>query len=224
MKPSPHTGRSRSAEKTGLSWSSWSLPWSLPLPLPLPLPRLLSLVGALMWVPALMSALTACGPGVGGTGTGQSAADLVVFGATATSVCAAPLAGSLSCGTDTVIVVSSAGTEPVRYIDTALGANTLVDFRDNSVHVSAQCQRLDFIGDWGVTATQDQRYFGSVLLNGQLNRMPATLLVQADPASPSGDLIAVLRDAQGRLLLGPLVLKRAPMPLPLAPACLARED
>ncbi len=176
-------------------------------------------MGALMLVSALMSALAACGPGVGGTGTGQSAAELVGFAATASSVCAAPLAGSLSCGADSIIDATLVGTQPLRYIDTTAGANTVVDFSDNSVHLSAQCQRLDFIGDWGVTATQDQRYFGSVLLSGQLNRMPATLLVQPDPASPTGDLIAVLRDAQGKLLLGPLVLRRAPAVLPVAPAC-----
>ena len=140
MKPSPHTGRSHSAEIHGLSWSrpwSWLLSPLLSWLLTRPLSRQLSLLGALMWVPALMSALTACGPGVGGTGTGQSAAELVVFGATAASVCAAPLAGSLSCGPNGTTGVTSVGTEPVRYIDAAGGANILVDFTDNSVHLSA---------------------------------------------------------------------------------------
>ena len=173
-----------------------------------------------LWLLACwLVSLQACGPGVGGTGTGQSAAELAVFGASAASVCGAALAGSLSCGTDVPIVGATVGTKPLQYIDATAGANTLVDFQDNSVHLVANCQRLDFIGDWGVTAAQDQRYFGSVLTFGQLARAPATLLVQADPASLTGDLIAVLRDAQGKLLLGPLVLKRAPVPLPVAPAC-----
>ena len=167
----------------------------------------------------LAAGLSACGPGVGGTGTGQSATELSLFGASTASVCNAPLAGSLSCGPDATLVDPHSGTKPVRYMDATVGTNTLVDFADNSVHLVATCQRLDFIGDWGITATQDQRYFGSVQMAGQPKRTPATLLVQPDAASAGGDLIAVLRDAQGKLLLGPLVLRRAPALLPVAPAC-----
>ena len=206
-KPSPQQGRPHRAV-TGRSAGPWA--------------GLLTLMLTLMLT--LTTALPGCGPGVGGTGTGESAAELVLFGASVASVCNAPLAGSLSCDTSATAIEPLAGTQPVRYLDAAQGANTLVDFKDNSVHLVATCQRLDFIGDWGVTSAQDQRYFGSVLVVGQITRMPATLLVQADPASLSGDLIAVLRDAQGKLLLGPLVLKRAPLPLPVAPACPSASD
>ena len=173
--------------------------------------------------PALMLAawLNGCGPGVGGTGTGESAPELALFGASTASLCAAPFAASLACvagGTSSAVGGTILpGTAPLRYIDAAQGAQVVVEIEDHSVRLTAPCQRLGFIGDWGTTASGEARFFGSSLVDGAVKRQPASLSV-ATAQSP-GELIAWLRDAEGQTLLGPLTLQRAPQALPPAAPC-----
>lgn len=166
---------------------------------------------------ALLTA--ACGPGVGGTGTTEPV-DLSAFAASAASVCAATFAGQLSCTPGQNSVTSAdgqpVGTQPVRFVDRQLGANLLVVFADNGVQLTARCRQIDFSGTWGTLKGSDPRYYGTQLVAGQLSRSLATLTVQP---STGGALSAVLRDADGQIMLGPLDLVPAPVPMPEAPAC-----
>lgn len=180
--------------------------------------RLLCTVGLL---PVLL-AMAACGPGVGGTGTGESPPPgLVAFGATPQSVCGAGFASALNCpaGTAANPTPAADGTASVRFIDAGQGANLVVEISGNALRLDALCQGLHFNGDWGTTASSGTRFYGSYLLDGSLQRVNATFAVQAVAGSTAGELTATLRDADGRLVLGPLTLRPAPLPLPSPGKC-----
>lgn len=175
------------------------------------------------WGLALAAALLAgCGPGTGGTGTG-SEIDLAAFGAKAASVCGAGFSAGLVCATTTGAVGPASGpplegTQAVRFIDSLQAVRTIATFEANSVQLDARCQGLGFAGDWGTTAKGESRFYGSAIADGALQRVPASLSVE-----PAGDkaagLVVTLRDASGRVLLGPLMLLRAGTPLPIAGPC-----
>lgn len=177
--------------------------------------------GTLGLLPLLM-ALTACGPGVGGTGTGESPLPgLAAFGATSQPVCGAGFAAALNCpvGTTANPTPAADGTASVRFIDAGQGASLVVEISGNAVRLDALCQGLHFSGDWGSTASSGSRFYGSYLLDGSLQRVNASFAVQAVPGSTTGELTATLRDADGRLVLGPLTLRPAPLPLPSPGKC-----
>lgn len=180
-----------------------------------------SLSGTLGLLP-LMMALTACGPGVGGTGTGESPLPgLAAFGATSQPVCGAGFAAALNCPAGTIAnpTPSADGTASVRFIDAGQGARLVVEISGNAVRLDALCQGLHFSGDWGTTASGGSRFYGSYLVDGSLQRVNASLAVQAVPGSTTGELTATLQDAEGRLVLGPLTLRPAPLPLPSPGKC-----
>ena len=167
------------------------------------------------WSASLLAGLLAlggCGPGVGGTGTGESQAYLQFFGATTALVCTAAFSSSLSCAGSTVqpggpTSATEQGTLVTRFADQPEAANITVAIEANSILLDARCERLHFSGDWGITAAQDARFFGSYQRDPSTNRVPATLSVQT-PGGTTGPLTLTLRDADGRVLLGPVSLQR----------------
>ncbi|MBL0087878.1 MAG: hypothetical protein IPP44_14890 [Ideonella sp.] len=174
---------------------------------------------------SLAAMLVACGPGTGGTGTGNDVG-LADFGAVAASVCGASFADGLLClpgATGTASGPSSAidaqGTQTVRFIDSLQGARIVAQFNANSVVLDARCQGLNFAGDWGVTAQGDARYFGSTLQDGSAQRAPTSLAVEGSGAGSAAKLTATLRDGNGRVLLGPITLVPAPATLPAPGPC-----
>jgi len=158
--------------------------------------------------------LAACGPGTGGTGSGEtSSLDLDVFGASASSVCASPLGSALSCA-DTPASAGSGGTAAttdgtlaVHFTDSANGGEVHVVIDGNTLRLEARCKGLRFVGDWGIAGSGDARFFGSFGSFDTPATTPATLAVEAVPGR-SDALQVTLRHADGRLLLGPLVLLR----------------
>jgi len=160
-------------------------------------------------------ALPGCGPGVGGTGTGAA---LGAFGATAASVCGSPIALELGCAQAPAPAPSSAGgaasgTLPVQFVD-ADGRVTL-DLAGNAATLVSSCQKLRFDGDFGHAASGDA-FFGTVQLQASNAETLASLA--AAPA-PGGGVNVELRDAAGNALLGPIVLRRATVPLAAPNAC-----
>ena len=160
----------------------------------------------------LLAWLGGCGPGVGGTGTGESESFVQLFGATTASVCSAPFAGGLSCAGSAlqpgdVVLPADQGTLVTRYADQPTGANITVLIEANSIQLDARCERLHFIGDWGITAANDARFFGSYVRDTSITRVPATLSVQAQSGGKVNQLALTLRDAEGRVLLGPVTLQ-----------------
>ena len=155
--------------------------------------------------------LAACGPGLGGTGTGDSEPLLQFFNATATSVCGAPFSTSLSCaGADaapgSMPQPAAQGTAVTRFVDQPNAANITVTIEANSIVLDARCLGIHFAGDWGITAASDARFFGNYARDSAAVRTPGSLSVQA--TSKADQLSLTLRDADGRVLLGPTTLQR----------------
>lgn len=163
---------------------------------------------------ACLTWLAACGPGTGGTGTGETTSlYLGAFGASAGNVCTSAFGGTLSC-TDTTAGTGSGGTPAttggtlaVHFADSESGGEVRVVIDGNTLHLEARCGDLRFEGDWGITGSGDARFFGSFGGFDTAATSPATLAVEIVPGLGNA-LRLTLRQADGRLLLGPLVLLR----------------
>jgi hypothetical protein len=160
--------------------------------------------------------LAGCGPGVGGTGTGGAA--LTAFGATAASVCGSAFALELGCAqapapAPSGAIGSSMGTLPVQFVD-ASGRITL-DLDGNAATLLSSCLKLRFDGDFSHAASGDA-FFGTVHVDASNGDALASLI--AAPAS-GGGLTVELRDVDGKMLLGPVVLQRAVVPVPAPSGC-----
>ena len=97
----------------------------------------------------------------------------------------------------------------MRFQSVASGTYLVLDFDSNSVQLDARCLRLSFIGEWGIAANNDARFYGSTLSDSSLQRSAASLTVQNAAPGAGGELLVTLRNADGRVLLGPSLLQRA---------------
>jgi len=164
---------------------------------------------------AAMLFFAGCGPGVGGTGTGGAA--LTAFGATAASVCSGALATELTCAQAPAAsaAVGAAGSLPVQFVDAA-GQVTL-DIDGNLATLRALCLRLRFGGEFGRSAGNAEAFFGSYEVDASGIDVLAAL--SAVPVAGGGALTITLRDVDGQALIGPLLLRRALVPLPAPKSC-----
>lgn len=170
---------------------------------------------------AVLVGLGGCGPGTGGSGDGEHARALQMFGASAASVCNSALSNVLACASANAPDSNFQGTQMVLFSDTQAGNNVAVAISGNQLELSARCQNMRFAGDWGITAQNDARFFGTYTAPGQATPAPASLTVQtATPSSSSGgEVFALLRSLDGRVLLGPVLLQRVPNPVSNPAAC-----
>ncbi len=158
----------------------------------------------------LGACLQACGPGVGGSGTGQG---VDAFGATAASLCGSDIAAALACpaGASSPPPGSgvSAGTGTVFFVDNVDTRRVVVTVHGNSIELNAPCARISFRGEWGLLAGQAARFYG---LNGEgAHAQPA----QVRASLSSGGVQLTVLDANGDVLLGPvLVTLQASAPTP----------
>lgn len=158
---------------------------------------------------AALLGLGGCGPGTGGSGDGEHARVLQDFGATAASVCGSAISSVLACASANAPDTLNEGTQMVLFSDTQAGNNVAVTITGNRVDLSARCQSVHFGGDWGITAQNDARFFGTYTAPGQTTPARASLTVQtATPGSSGGEVFALLRRMDGSVLLGPVLLKR----------------
>lgn len=153
----------------------------------------------------------ACGPGVGGTGTGEG---LTAFGATAASVCDSAFADRLACA-PAAPTAPADGTRAVTYVDGR--AQLVLRIEGNRASFDALCLRLQFNGDFGLAPGNAAGFFGTYQLNASAAQSFAGLLVQR--ADAGGDLRIELRDIDGRSLVAPVTLQAAPTPLPAPGPC-----
>lgn len=194
---------------------------------------------------AVLATLSACGPGVGGSGIGASlvattttetvgvtavtdlpAFDLETWGATPAVVCGSAIAGALSCPPAAVAPGNSQatpdadGTGPLYFADLASGREVAVAIAGNTIAVRRGCPALTFTGLWGQAGTAPARYYGSATPGGTaaLTVDRETAVGSAGPsiASPTA-LTLSLRDRSGALLLGPLTLRPVSAPVTLLP-------
>lgn len=172
-------------------------------------------------LPLLLALLAGCGPTTGGTGTGEGAITLASFGASATSTCSAPFAGVLDCGATSLTPASPAllpGTAPVVFVGDAASGPYVLTVQDNHAVLQSRCSAARFEGDFGVLPGGEARFFGSWVGAGQAAPWRAQLWLQSVPGRDAGLLLQVL-DAEGRVLLGPLPLRRAAALPTDVPAC-----
>jgi len=159
--------------------------------------------GRAAWVAAallgLLGLLAACGPGLGGTGTGASSDALTSFGAEAVSVCQSDFADLLPC--------AGAGASPApqgtprRFAEAEPASRTLLELDAQDALLQLRCQRLQFSGTWGQVAGQSPRYYGR-LHDGMVDA-PAMLFV----ARSATGLTVRLADAQAQPLTAELPLR-----------------
>ncbi len=160
--------------------------------------------GPLMaWAVAVVLSLWlgGCGPGVGGTGTDSVSGAFALWGAQSVPNCAGCPAAPLS-PTDSA---------PAVFAGPAGSAAVLVAYQGQEVVLDDRCPRLRFIGQWGITPSGNRRFYGiyGALGSSDLEAAALSVSVQAD-----GSQTLVLRDLFERVLLGPVTVSRAGLPLP----------
>ena len=165
------------------------------------------------WLATLLAAVLAgCGPGVGGTGTGDAANALAYFGASPASLCSSELAALVACRSDGSTAAAVTGAAPVLLVDAAADARVQVRLQEDSAELGEACMPLAFRGQWGVVAGQAGRFYGHT--DPDVAPAAATLEAQASGAG----LRLTLRDGEGRVLLGPVVMTPTAAP-PGTPVC-----
>ena len=160
---------------------------------------------SLAWASLCAVLLAACGPGVGGSGTGGTLDPLPALGASAQGLCASDLAPLLDCGPGAVgAPTPGPGTGTVYFTDTIDGRRVLVRLEGNTIALDVPCAGLRFSGTWASIGGQAARFYGFTGPDTAL--MPATL----EARITGNSLQLTLRDAAGLVLLGPVLVTRTP--------------
>lgn len=157
--------------------------------------------------------LAACGPGVGGTGTGEDA--LAAQGARPANVCDSELGVLLGCPPAGPAGATAPGvpdTRPWWSVDAATGRFAIARFDGAAVQLELRCPVLRFEGRWGQSDALGARYFG--VLASEPGQPLASLRLQPDGPA----LLAQLFDIAGRPI-GPPAPLAAAAPPPAAPGC-----
>lgn len=165
---------------------------------------------ALLAALALAFVIGACGPGVGGTGTGEGISVAAPAGTTAQPLCGADFSALLACPPAGSAGPAAEGTARVRLTDAA--APVVAVFDGNAVDLQAPCARLQFTGVWALRPGQaGARLHGTAVIAGVAQAASATA-VAAGPA-----LSLQLLDGNDSPLLGPVLLLQSAAPLPSCP-------
>jgi hypothetical protein len=155
---------------------------------------------------ALLLLMQGCGPGLGGTGTGDSVPALAAFNAQRASPCASDLAALLACPASTAGAPSL--LPAARWLaDGNPAARVQADISDSEIQLLLRCQGWRFEGTWGQSAAFGTRWYGHLTeAPGSNASRLATLTGQVQ-----GDqLVVTLFDAAGSLLAGPVKLTVVP--------------
>ncbi len=167
---------------------------------------------------ALLLPLAACGPGMGGSGTGQTSDPPVVgsplppSGANVTALCASELAPALACPSGNVVSPDAIarGTAPANFVGSVDDATPVrARLEGNRIEFTVGCTQWRFVGDWGAVAGQEPRFYG--FINPGSEQLAATLQAQRDGTA----LWLTVRAADGTALYGPVRVT----PAAAAPAC-----
>jgi hypothetical protein len=161
-----------------------------------------------------MLLFSGCGPGVGGTGTGDAA--LAAFSVSAASVCGGAIAAELACSQPPGPAGPAAtGTLPVQFVDSA--GQVTFEVNGNLAQLDASCLRLRFSGEFGMGTGSVEGFFGSYEVDG--NGIDVLAALSAVPVVGGGALTIELRDVDGHVAVGPVLLRRATVPLPTPQPC-----
>ncbi len=152
----------------------------------------------------LLAALlaSACGVGVGGTGSGESAFE--VFAASPAPVCSATIADALRCPAGPGAAL---GTATVYLADSTPASRVLATVLGDEIEIQLRCSGQRFAGRWGVAPGLGARYYGE-LFGADGRSEPVSVVVQRD-----GDaLVFTLQRREGGTAAGPFTLREVPGP------------
>ncbi len=157
----------------------------------------------------LLWALAGCGPGVGGTGTGEQSSALNFFGAKPASVCSASFAEKLKCPSRLVIgptqVELPEGSETIVWVDDAANGRVTARINVSNIDFEALCEGVRFTGTWGKRQGEGAgRFYGYYTTRDLSFAAPGTLSAQA---ANGASLAYVLQDSTGQVVFGPRVLQ-----------------
>lgn len=147
---------------------------------------------------ATLALLAACGPGVGGSGTGEDQSALPPFGASAASLCGSELALLLQCPTGST--TTAAGTARVAFSGRLGGQDVALQLQGNQAELRVGCTLLRFRGQWGQLAPQPPRFYGYTDPDG----VAAVATLEARLVGSEIEL--TLRDANGSIIVGPVLV------------------
>jgi hypothetical protein len=149
----------------------------------------------------LASVLAACGPGVGGTGTGNSTDGLSTWGAAPSNVClTADFSPLLSCGG---AAAPGAGTAVVYAAEASPASRVLARFEGSRLTLDLRCLNRSFEGEWASAGQLGTRYFGSITTASGA-RSNASVIV----AAQGGTFVMLVQDFNGQRIGEPLLLQR----------------
>ena len=161
-------------------------------------------------------ALVACGPGVGGTGSGNDAGVATPSAPDVPGLQARALCGS---GFDALLVCGPAagtvgGTGVVFWADRFDAATAAARLEADVLQLQAPCAALAFSGRWGSVNGGAAAFWGAATVSG----LAQTAALRAVPVAGSSPATVQvwLENSAGTTLLGPLTLRAQTSPATLA--------
>lgn len=166
----------------------------------------------------LAAGLSACGPGVGGTGTGVEAGaptngSTDAPGAAADSVCKTNFAALLDCTDAASGALSTTGTRPVLFADAPAQARATATFSGEHLVLDMPCAASVFEGDWVASGSAAGRFLGLVRMETGSSAQAATAQVERQGST----LVLRLANETGPVLVGTVTLSRVTA-VPSAPS------
>lgn len=157
----------------------------------------------------LLIALSACGGGVVGTGTGTGD-DPDDISYTPVGLCTADFAGdNLVC--PAVSIDPFRGTATVQWADTDKSndaATVLIVLEGNGMSLQVPCSQAAFLGTWGELADGSLAFVGRYVDSKAVEGRPAVVRVLPAPDEPGAVGRAEMLDAKGATLYGPWLIRR----------------
>lgn len=149
----------------------------------------------------LLFALSGCGPGIGGTGTGaaiEPPADVALR-----PVCESSFADLLRCSGLPGSTVSALGTSLSFLADNPTARNALLRLEGNAADLEVFCAGLQFSGNWGQLPGQAARFHGVArnVLSGDARYASMTV------TRVSAGVVVQLLDVDGHALSTALTLQ-----------------
>jgi hypothetical protein len=164
--------------------------------------RVLALAAAL----AALLAVAACGPGLGGTGTGATQEAVAAFGAREVPVCEAEFADLLGCARPAVGAAPLPAAQARFFAEATPASRTLLELDGQQAELKLRCAALVFIGAFAQVGGAAPRYYGNTIEGGNRVRL-ATLVVQRSGSGAGSGLTVTLTDSLGATLFGPQALQ-----------------
>jgi hypothetical protein len=153
--------------------------------------------------------LSACGPGVGGTGRPAESREFAVqAGAQPAPVCSAAWAGMLNCQPPVIntsaVAIDHPGTTKVQYASDSSGQpEWVLSFEGNKLSLEGGCPRVSYTAEWGQVGGAAPLYFGGYLNAKLIQPVLATGTVKVLPPSNLDSVPGLqleLRGEDGQLL------------------------